>query len=228
MNRSLRHPKQDSTFEKFDSFSSDGAGSLRPFEAISLPLMKETPFGAVLSEPPGRCMSPATLSPVSDASEAFTLLQSKVLREMDQSVATRYVERGESRFFMTPEPVEPDYSWDLGQLAESFGPRPVIEKEPKEPRQPVSGDVSISGKGIHARRANSYRPLTAEAKRSRSLRDEAPPTAPFPDSPLSRKITERRIRAAQASAQQNDPALSPVMAETLKQTLRKALAREAF
>ncbi|CAE7620439.1 unnamed protein product [Symbiodinium sp. CCMP2456] len=221
---------EDSAFEKFESFSTDASGDRRPFESISLPLMQLKGSPASPSEP----------GPMSEAAEAaaeaglaVSLLQQFHARTREAAESPSNA-RGEARFLVTPESTEEE-SWDFGQLSESFGPRPTTERDREA--QAASRDVAISGTGIHQKpsQPSAPRPLTADGKKQRVLlpvgalaRDKAPPTAPLPDSPLSRKIAEKRIKAAQTSAQQNDPTLSPIMAETLKQTLRKALARQAF
>lgn len=219
---------EDSTFEKFESFSTDASGDRRPFESISLPLMQLKASPAAFPSEPG------PMSEAAEAGLAVSLLQQFHARTREAAESPSNA-RAEARFLVTPESTEED-SWDFVQLSESFGPRPTTERDREA--QAASRDVAISGTGISHRGPSgpsTPRPLTADGKKQKVLlpvgalaRDKAPPTAPLPDSPLSRKIAEKRIKAAQTSAQQNDPTLSPIMAETLKQTLRKALARQAF
>ena len=224
-----RKSSQDSAFEKFESFSTDASGDRRPFESISLPLMQLKGSPAASRSEPGPMSEAAA-----EAGLAVSLLQQFHARTREAAESPSNA-RAEARFLVTPESTEED-SWDFRQLSESFGPRLTTERDREA--QAASRDVAISGTGISHQKPSqpsAPRPLTADGKKQRVLlpvgalaRDKAPPTAPLPDSPLSRKIAERRIKAAQTSAQQNDPTLSPIMAETLKQTLRKALARQAF
>ncbi|CAE7862242.1 unnamed protein product [Symbiodinium necroappetens] len=220
---------EDSAIEKFESFSTDASGDRRPFESIALPLMQSKGSPAASRSEPGPMSEAAA-----EAGLAVSLLQQFHARTREAAESPSNA-RGEARFLVTPESTEED-SWDFGQLSESFGPRPTTERDREA--QAASRDVAISGTCISHQKPSqpsAPRPLTADGKKQRVLlpvgalaRNKAPPTAPLPDSPLSRKIAERRIKAAQTSAQQNDPTLSPIMAETLKQTLRKALARQAF
>ena len=230
-------PGAEEASDRRAQFSSEGAGS-RPFEGLTLPLMKDyspkkSSSSGWASEPRDASMSPASLSPMSDQpSAAYSLLQQLQAKGRSASYQLGESDSPCSRFGCAEEDesefTNPDLddSMDWSYSPESFGPRPApIEKEQKK-KSESSRDVAINGMRIPHRTA---RPQTAEAMRPQAL-VPASPTGPSPESPspLSRKITEKRIKAAQTSAQLNDPGLSPIMAETLKQTLRRALAREAF